>query len=101
MWWTSWILKAEPFAYDQLELTPAEFWSMTPLEYNHLREGYYRRTRRHLEESARWVCVLVNHFPMRGKNAKTLRVEQLIGYSHEQQRDIDAARKKARAKKDK
>jgi hypothetical protein len=92
-------LQAEPFAYDQLELTPVQFWAMTPLEYNHLREGYYRRSRRRLEDVAGWVCVLVNHFPMRGKNAKTLRVEQLIGYSPEQQQELDQARLKARANK--
>jgi hypothetical protein len=52
---------------------------MTPVEFNDMRDAYYRRRRRALELTATWVCVLVNHFPMRGKGAKTLRVEQLIG----------------------
>lgn len=84
----SWILKAEQFAYSELELRPSEFWKLTPAEFNQLRDGYYRRRRARLEIEAHWICVLVNHFPMRGKNAKSLRVEQLIGYSEEEKRKL-------------
>jgi hypothetical protein len=62
-------------------LTPAEFWDLTVAEFEELRDGFYRRRRRELEMQATWVCVLVNSYPMRGKNAKTLKVEQLIGQS--------------------
>lgn len=88
----SWILKAERFAYNELELRPWEFWRLTPAEYNQLRDGFYRRRRARLENEAHWICVLVNHFPMRGKQAKTLRIEQLIGYSEEEKRQILAKR---------
>lgn len=61
--------------------------------------GYYRRVRREREVAATWVCTLVNHFPMRGKGAKTLRVEQLIGYSEDQLKAVRVARAKAEASK--
>ncbi len=75
------------------------FYTLTPREYNDLVDGYYRRVRREREVTAAWVCTLVNHMPMRGKKAKTLRVEQLIGYSTEQIREMkaEAARKKSQA----
>ncbi len=72
---------------------------MTPHEYNMLRAAFYRRRRRQKEDAATWVTVLVNHFPMRGKNAKTLRVEQLIGYSPEQLKEIERKRNEMSRKK--
>lgn len=72
-------MRAMPFAYNELNLTPAVFWDLNPAEFNDLRDGFYRRRRRETELQATWICVLVNSMPMRGKNAKTLRVEQLIG----------------------
>jgi len=69
---------------------------LTPAEYTHLRTGYYRRKRRQLEQAAQWVTILINHYPMRGKNAKTLRVEQLIGYSEEELAEIERKRKALR-----
>ena len=81
-------MRAEPFAYNQLQLKPEEFWSLTPGKFNEMVLAYYMRRRSEREVTATWICVLVNHFPMRGKNAKSLRVEQLIGYSPEQMKDI-------------
>ena len=72
---------------------------MTPREFNQLRTGFYRRRRLRQEEAAHWVTVLVNHFPMRGKNAKTLRVEQLIGYSEEQLAELNRKRAAAMRRK--
>lgn len=100
MWWTSWILKAEPFAYSQLGLLPDEFWSLTPALYNQLALGYYRRVRREKETLAWAICILVNHYPMRGK-ASTLRMEQLIGHSEEEKKALLKARDKARSAKKK
>jgi hypothetical protein len=80
-------------------LLPDQFWSLTPAQFNALAEGFYRRQRRRLEETAHWVCTLVNHFPMRGRGAKTLRVEQLIGMSFETQKLLEKKRKTAAAKK--
>lgn len=99
MFWTSWILKAEPFAYSQLQLKPEEFWSLTPGKFNEIVTGYYRRVRREREVTAQWICVLVNHFPMRGKSANTLRVEQLVGPSEETLKAVALARAKAKASK--
>ena len=79
MWWTAWIVRAQPFAYNQLELLPHEFWDLTPNEFNDLRDAYYRRKRREAEMTAHWIVTLINHYPMRSKGAKTLRVDQLIG----------------------
>lgn len=94
-----WILKAERFAYGELNLLPDQFWSLTPAQFNALADGYYRRQRAQMERDANWVCVLVNHFPMRGRGSKTLRVEQLIGMSPDKLSAIEkkrlAARKKA------
>lgn len=92
-------MKAETFAYDQLELTPEEFWALTPGHFNHLARAYYRRVRRQRERMAWALCILVNHYPMRGKNAKTLRVEQLIGHSPEQMAALEKKLKEARSKR--
>lgn len=99
MWWTGWILRAERFAYSELELLPDQFWELTIHEFEQLRDGFYRRRRRNLELQATWICVLVNHYPMKGKGAKTLKVEQLIGQAPDQMakmiRERDAKRRKA------
>lgn len=92
------MIKAERFAYNELELKPWEFGSLTPREFGLLRIGFYRRRRRRLEDEARWIATLVNHYPMRGKNAKTLREEQLIGYSEEQIAELDKKRNALRRK---
>lgn len=94
MWWTAWILRAERFAYNELALKPWEFWDLTPAEFDNLRNGFYRRRRRMLEDEATWITVLVNHYPMRGKNAKALRVEQLIGHSPEKLEQLRAQRRR-------
>ena len=69
---------------------------MTPGEFNQRLNGWRRRKRAELEREAHWVTVLVNHYPMRGRTAKSLRVEQLIGMNPEQleamKRKRDAAR---------
>ena len=52
---------------------------MSIAEFEQLRDGFYRRRRRELELQATWITVLVNSYPMRGKSARTLKVEQLIG----------------------
>lgn len=89
-------MKAEKFAYDELELKPWEFFILTPHQFNQLRVGFYRRRRRQLEDNAHWVTTLVNHYPMRGKGAKSLRIEQLIGYSQEQLDEINRKRQMIR-----
>lgn len=60
---------------------------MTPAEYNDRREGFYRRRRANLEDSAHLVTVLVNHFPMRGRG-KTLKIEDILGPSAETQAEM-------------
>lgn len=98
LWWTAWIVRAEQFAYGSLELKPWEFWELTLAEFDELRYGYYRRRRQDLEQQATWVTVLVNSYPMRGKNAKSLRVEQLIGQSPEQVAAMVRERERKRRK---
>jgi hypothetical protein len=99
LWWTAWILKAEDFAYSELGLREHEFWDMTILEFENLRAGFYRRRRRELELQATWITVLVNAYPMRGKNAKTLRVEQLIGESPDKMAKMIRERDRIRRKR--
>lgn len=69
---------------------------MTPAEFNERKEGFFRQRRRDIELQAGWVCTIVNFMPMRGKNAKSLRVEQLIGYSPEQIVALEKERKRKR-----
>lgn len=72
---------------------------MTPHEFNLLRAGFYRRRRREIEIQAKWITTLINFYPMRGKNARTLRVEQLIGYSEEQLAELTRRKQRAANKK--
>lgn len=100
MWWTEWIIRAEPFAYAELGLTADQFGSMTIAEFNLRKRAYYRLRRRDLERQAGWVALIVNHYPMRGKGAKALRIEQMIGFSEEQLREIQQKRKQREAERD-
>lgn len=75
-----------------MELRPSEFWSLTPAEYNHLRLGYYRRKRLQLEREGAWVVLLMNRIPQFTKTPKTWRLEELIGFSEEQQKEFQRKR---------
>jgi len=69
---------------------------MTPAEFNDLKEGYFKQRRRDLEIQAGWVATIINFMPMRGKNAKSIRIEQLIGYSPEQVTALEREHKRKR-----
>lgn len=98
--WTSWIIKAEKFALGPLNLRPDQFWRLTPNEFNAMALGYYSRVKAQRRESAYWVATLVNHFPMHGRGAKALRVEDMVGLSDEQIKQLERKRKQVRAQAD-
>lgn len=69
---------------------------MTPHHFNLLADGYYGRLRRQREQLAWALTVIVNHYPMQGKGAKALKIEQLIGLSEEHIRALRKRQLKAR-----
>lgn len=64
------------------------------MEFNLRLNGLRRRMRQQSEREAHWICTLVNHFPMRGRNARALRVQQLIAPSEEELAQIRAKQRK-------
>ncbi|TXH10896.1 MAG: hypothetical protein E6R03_14865 [Hyphomicrobiaceae bacterium] len=74
--WSVWILSAIPTACGPLELRPAEFYLLTPDEYEWIRRGWLWRERRAEEMRATWVSHLVNGM---GRTKNPVRPERLLG----------------------
>lgn len=84
-------MKAQEFAYAELELTPWQFWRLTPGELILMFRGWQRRDRQQRRQAAEWVCFIVNHIPFRGSGKskpKAYKPEDLIGYSPEQMEEL-------------
>lgn len=76
-------------------MQPRDFWILTPGEFHQLVAGHVYRQRKQLEREAGWVCVVANAAKQGGR---TLRPEDLIGRSPEQQKALEeeVRRRKAR-----
>ena len=72
----SWIDEAEREALRELQLLPWQFWRLTPGEWQLLRDGARRRTRRRW-----WQLAVVTTWLIAPWTTKVPKAESLLGWS--------------------